>query len=65
MPETIGRLSKLRELWVHGNALDALPEALGRCASLTVLQALVRVRVRVKVKVKVRARDHHLLRELP
>jgi hypothetical protein len=24
---------------VHGNALTTLPEALGRCASLTVLQA--------------------------
>ena len=43
--------------------MDALPDALGRCASLTVLQALVRVRVRVRVRVWVRG--HHLLRELP
>ena len=38
LPESIRCLGKLRELWLHGNtALEALPAALGECASLTVL----------------------------
>ena len=39
LPAEVGNLTRLRELWVHGNALGSLPAALGRCASLTVLQA--------------------------
>ena len=39
LPASIGGLRSLRELWLHGNQLRALPEELGNCASLTVLQA--------------------------
>ena len=39
LPDEIGSLANLRELWAYGNRLTALPDTLGKCASLTKLEA--------------------------
>lgn len=39
LPESIGRLKRLKELYVTDNALESLPESLGECSSLVKLQA--------------------------